>query len=150
MNHDKLTGYQRVMACLRGERIGEYIFDANDSFVPTVVFQNGAIGTVASSRWASGHANRELITVHGDKGAIEVDFEKGLDTYRIAKAETRRKPEWKEVKVKAVPSLYARFVRAIRTGKQDPCNFMNGLRVQAYLHYSFASHEKNKAAKVKV
>ena len=135
---------------VRGERLGEYVFDANDSFVSTVVFKNGAIGTIASSRWATGHGNREFITVYGDKGAIEVDFEKGLNTLRVAKPGVRGKEEWNDIACKPVPSLYARFIKAIRSGKKDPCDFANGLKVQAYLHHSFASSEKGRAAKVKV
>jgi len=135
---------------VRGERMGEYVFDANDSFVSTVVFANGAIGTVASSRWCTGHSNREFITVYGDRGAVEVDFEKGPNTYRFAKLGVNGKPAWQEVTCKPVPSLYTRFIRAIRSGRQDPCDFANGLKVQAYLHYSFASDARGRALKVKV
>ncbi len=135
---------------VRGERIGEYVLDANDSFTATMVFANGALGTIASSRWATGHNNREMITVYGDKGALEIDFEKGPDTLRIAAPNTSRKPDWREVKCKAVPNLYTRFIRAIRTGKQDPSDFANGLKVQAYMHACFRSDAARKAVKVRI
>jgi len=39
-----------------GNRMGEYILDANDSAVMTVEFANGALGTIHTSRWVAGHA----------------------------------------------------------------------------------------------
>lgn len=135
---------------VRNNRLGEYVLDANDSFTTLVRFASGAIGTVTSSRWTSGHVNREYITVYGDKGAVEIDFEKGSDTCRIGTNRDQRKKEWKEVQCKPTPTLFARFVRAIRTGKPDASDFANGLRNQAYLHYSFLSDEKQQAVKVRV
>src|SRR5262249_4158807 len=35
-----------------GDRIGDYVLDANDSFIISAEFANGAIGTIHSSRWA--------------------------------------------------------------------------------------------------
>jgi len=76
---------------VKGERVGPYRLDANDSFVSTVRFSGGALGTVSASRWASGHRNREYLVVFGDRGAVEVDFERGLDVYRLATNQTPRR-----------------------------------------------------------
>jgi len=54
---------------VRAGRVMLYLLDANDSFVSTVVFKNGAIGTIHSSRWASGHHNSLRARVYGDEGA---------------------------------------------------------------------------------
>ncbi|MCX7935307.1 MAG: Gfo/Idh/MocA family oxidoreductase, partial [Planctomycetota bacterium] len=51
-----------------GNRLGEYILDANDSFAATLLFKNGALGVIHSSRWATGHLNSLRFRVYGTKG----------------------------------------------------------------------------------
>ncbi len=129
------------------KKIGEYVLDANDSFVSTVIFKNGALGTIHSSRWATGYADREFIRVYGDKGSIEIDFNKGMDRYFILKG---KKYEMKEIVCKPTPNNVNRFVRAIRTGEKDSSDFENGVKIQAYLHYSFLSDRQKCALKTKI
>lgn len=134
-----------------GNRLGEYFLDANDSFVSTVLFANGALGTVHSSRWATGHHNSLRCRVYGDEGAIEVDLDRSNSEYRICRGkEALRKAEWKSVACKPTPNNYERFIRAIRTGKQDPSDFANGARIQAYLHYSIVSNERRSPVAVEM
>ena len=120
----------------KGNRIGEYVLDANDSFVSTVTFKNGALGTVHCSRWATGHINREYLCVYGDKGAVEVDFEKGMTVYRRYDPD---KDVWETLGCKKTPSNYQRFITAIKTGKNDISDFENGIKIQKYLEASFKS-----------
>ena len=55
----------------KGDRIGEYPLDANDSAVITVELAGGAIGTIHTTRWAVGHAELACcLRIYGDKGAI--------------------------------------------------------------------------------
>ena len=123
-----------------GNRIGEYALDANDSFAATVLFRNGAIGTIHSSRWATGHANSLRVRVYGDQGAVEVDLDKSYEEYRICVGKKDIDAyAWRTVKCRPTPSNYQRFITAIRTGKNDPSDFANGARIQACLHYSFES-----------
>ena len=42
----------------KGVKIGEYILDANDTFVSLVEFENGALGTISSTRFATGMKNK--------------------------------------------------------------------------------------------
>jgi len=121
-------------------RLGDYTLDANDSLVANVVFKNGAIGTIHSSRWATGHANSLRVRVYGDRGAVEVDLDRGYDSYKVCLANRCVKgTPWNLVKCKPTPTNYQRFIRAIKTGTPDPSNFENGLKVQAYLHCSLKS-----------
>jgi predicted dehydrogenase len=123
-----------------GNQIGEYPLDANESFVSTVNFANGALGTIHASRWAVGQANSLRARVYGDKGAIEIDLDRSYDEYRICTGtENIEKFIWETVKCPPTPSNYERFITSIRTGKQDPSDFANGARIQAYLHYSMES-----------
>lgn len=134
---------------VEGNTLGEYVLDANDSFVSTVTFANGGLGTIHSSRWATGHANSLRVRVFGDAGAIEIDLDRSYDEYLIcagAKAIAAR--SWTNVKCKPTPTNYQRFIRAIKTGKNDTCDFANGVKVQAYLHYSVESDKTRAPMKV--
>jgi predicted dehydrogenase len=135
---------------MKNNRIGEYILDANDSFVSNVTFENGAIGTIHSSRWATGHHNSLRCRVYGDKGAVEVDLDSGWQQYKvIAGKEAMMKANWKVVQGKPTPNNHLRFVTAIKTGKNDVSNFKNGCKIQAYLHYSVLSNKEKKPEMVK-
>jgi predicted dehydrogenase len=130
----------------KGNRIGEYRLDANDSFVSTVRFRNGALGTVHGSRFATGHINREYLCVYGDQGAVEIDFEKGTNQYRRYDKAT---DVWEVVGCRATPSNYERFITAIRTGKNDVSDFANGLKIQRYLEASFVSDRKRRPVAIR-
>jgi len=132
-----------------GQVLGEYVLDANDSFVSTVVFKNGAIGTVHSSRWATGHANSLRARVYGDKGAIEVDLDSGWQQYKICTGKDNiNAHKWEAVECKPTPNNWQRFVKAIRTGKNDASDFINATKIQAYLHYSFESDRLRQPVRV--
>jgi len=61
-----------------GNTIGEYMLDANDSFVMHAQLGNGAIGTVSATRFATGHMNDLRLRIYGDKGGLEVLFDSVL------------------------------------------------------------------------
>ncbi|MCC6579835.1 MAG: Gfo/Idh/MocA family oxidoreductase, partial [Phycisphaeraceae bacterium] len=54
---------------VKNNRVGDYIFDANDSFVSQVTFAGGAMGTIHSTRWATGQPNSLRVRAYGTKGA---------------------------------------------------------------------------------
>lgn len=132
-----------------GNRLGGYVLDANDSFVATVVFRNGALGTIHSTRWATGHVNSVRARVYGDRGAIEIDLDRSTTEYR---ASTGRRAidtaQWKTVRCAPTPTNYQRFIRAIRTGRSDASDFANGLRIQRYLASSFDSSARCEPVRV--
>ncbi len=135
--------YCKLKSFDKGEpenRVGEYVLDANDSLASTVIFKNGALGTITASRWAVGQTNSLRARVYGDKGALEIDLDKAYDEYRICVGrKSIDKPTWKTVKCPPTPNNYQRFVKAIKTGKNDPSDFVNGAKIQAYLDCSFKS-----------
>ena len=51
----------------KGEKIDEYVLDANDSFISMVEFDNGAIGTINSTRFATGNVNRLELNIYCDR-----------------------------------------------------------------------------------
>jgi predicted dehydrogenase len=135
---------------IKGNRIGPYVLDANDSFVSTVTLAGGALGTVHATRWATGHMNSLRVRVYGDEGAVEVDLDRSYDQYRVSRGKSAiGKAQWKDVSCRKTPTQYARFIAGIRAGKSDVSDFANGARVQAYLEASIGSDATRRPVKVR-
>ncbi len=122
-------------------KIEEYEFDANDSFVSTVVFESGAIGSIHSTRWAPGYRNREFIRVYGELGTLEFDANLSREQYRLLETD---ETEWAVKDAEKTPTNIERFVEWIRTGKEDLSDFYNGWKVQKYLDASFLSNREGR------
>ena len=134
---------------VKGGRIGPYVLDANDSFVSTVRLAGGGIGTIHATRWATGHLNSLRVRVYGDEGAVEVDLDRSRDSYRLCRGKARiRKTEWSEVACRRTLTQHERFIKAIRRGTSDVCDFSNGARVQAYLEASTDSAREKRPMKI--
>ena len=116
-----------------GNRIGDYTLDANDSFVMHAALANGAIGTIGATRFASGHLNDLRLRIYGDKGGLEVLFEQSLSRLRACTGADLPTGTWRAVDNPAVPTIYRRFVAAIRgQGTGDPA-FARGAALQQVL-----------------
>jgi predicted dehydrogenase len=50
--------------------------DVDDAFEAAITFQNGAIGTLEASRFATGRKNHQLIEVNGEKGSLAFNLER--------------------------------------------------------------------------
>jgi predicted dehydrogenase len=134
---------------VKGNRIGPYVLDANDSFVSTVKLADGALGCVHATRWATGHMNSLRVRVYGDEGAVEVDLDRSYDQYRLTRGNAIRKALWKDVSCRKTPTQYERFIKGIRAGRSDVSDFENGTRVQAYLEASLDSDREGRPVKVR-
>jgi predicted dehydrogenase len=136
---------------VKGNRIGPYLLDANDSFVSTVELAGGGIGTVHATRWATGHLNSLRVRVYGDEGAVEVDLDRDRSSYRLVKGKkAMTAARWRVVPCKKTPTQYERFVASIRTGRNDVSDFGNGAKVQAYLDASLRSSESGRPVTLRV
>jgi predicted dehydrogenase len=131
-----------------GNVVGEYTLDANDSAVMTVEFANGALGTIHTTRWSGGHANRLFLKISGTKGSVEIDSERSTTSYKISTGPDLHKAAWKEVACKPTPNNYARFIKSIRTGQQDQPDFARGAEVQKVLDAVITSDAKGKPVQV--
>ena len=116
-----------------GDRIGEYVLDANDSATMQVVLGNGALGTVAATRFASGHLNDLRLRLYGDKGGLEVAWEKNVSRLRACLAADMLKGEWHDIEAPVLATIYERFIAAIRgEGVAEP-DFARGAALQRML-----------------
>jgi predicted dehydrogenase len=57
--------------------------EVDDAFVATVEFENGAIGTLESSRLALGRVNQNTFELNGSQGSIAFDLER-FDELRVS------------------------------------------------------------------
>ena len=116
-----------------GGQIGEYVLDANDSATMQVVLGNGALGTVAATRFASGHLNDLRLRLYGDKGGIEVSWEKNVSRLRACLEPDLQTATWTDIEAPVLATIYERFIAAIRgEGVADP-DFARGAALQRML-----------------
>ncbi len=123
-----------------GNRIGDYVLDANDSFTLQAELENGALGTVTATRFATGHLNDLSLRLYGDRGGLELGFENKVETLRICREPNLQSAVWTEIAAAPVPTVYERFVAAVRDGAAAEPGFDHGARLQLALDTAEKSH----------
>jgi len=123
----------QTFAKVPGDRVGEYVLDANDSFIISAEFGNGAIGTIHSSRWAAGHSNDQRLRVYGNKGGLELSHGHWGTLLRVCAGADVPTSTWREVTAEPVQTNYQRFVAAVRAGKQEVSDTLPDFRRAAAL-----------------
>jgi len=132
----------------KGNRIGAYVLDANDSAVMVVEFANGAIGTMNTTRWCGGHENHLFLRIAGSKGTVEMDSDRSTTRYRICAGRDLDGGKWRERRGPPVADIYRRFIAAIRSGGKYAPDFARGAAVQKVLEACFVSDSRGAPAKV--
>lgn len=127
--HCRLKNFTKVP----DNQLGEYKLDANDSAVITVEFENGCIGTIHTSRYATGYTNSLQLRIFGDEGAIRINLDDSYDALGICAGKDRHKALWKTLKCRKTPSIYKRFIDSIKRGENDQPDFARGAAVQKIL-----------------
>jgi predicted dehydrogenase len=122
-----------------GNRIGDYMLDANDGFAMSVSFANGAIGVIHASRYATGHINELRLRVHGTRGAMEVIHRMDGSTLRVCRGPDVEKGEWRDVDCPPVDTNYQRFAKAVATGATQEPSFRRAADMQKVLDRAMAS-----------
>lgn len=146
--------YRRVYCTLktfpkaRGERVGPYRLDANDSAAIVAEMENGALGVLHLTRWASGHANHVHLRLHGDEGGLFIDFDRDWNLLDLCAGENRHRARWRTIRCARTPNIYERFVRSIRTGRNDQPDFAQAAQIQAVLDACFVSDKKRRPVAV--
>ncbi|HQZ11608.1 MAG TPA: Gfo/Idh/MocA family oxidoreductase [Devosia sp.] len=128
---------------VEGDRMGEYVLDANDSFIISAEFDNGAIGVIHSSRWASGHTNDQRLRVWGEKGGLELSHGHWGSLLRICVGDDIKTGTFREVAADPVPTNYQRFAEAVRAGIQTEPSFRHAAGLQRILDLALvADHDR--------
>lgn len=131
----RLTTFEKA----QGGQIGEYTLDANDSATLQLALKNGATGVVHTSRFASGHINDLRLRLFGTLGSLEARFEKDRPDLMICNGDNLQSATWRAVDLPPVATNYARFIAAIRDGRQVLPDFARGAVLQKTLDASVAS-----------
>lgn len=122
-----------------GGQIGDYVLDANDSATMQLRLSNGALGTVAATRFATGHLNDLRLRLYGQSGGLEVSFEHATSRLRACLGDNVQTGTWVDIDCPPVPTIYQRFIAAIRgIGEADP-DFARGAALQRLLDRAEAS-----------
>ena len=124
-----------------GDRIGDYVLDANDSALILAEMTNGAAGVVHLSRWATGYRNALALTLHGGEGALRIDLERDENTLELCRGKNidEKIPIWEPLACEKTPTNAERFLESIRTGLNDQPDFARGAAIQNVLDACFAS-----------
>lgn len=134
-----------------GNRIGDYPLDVNDSALIRVEFANGALGTVHSTRWATGHRNSLRLRIFGDRGAVtvEIDMEQGWEKLSLCDGDNVDRAEWVTLSCEPTPSIYQRFISSIERDCNDQPDFARGLQLQSVLDTCFESDRQDRTLSLK-
>lgn len=122
-----------------GDRIGEYVLDANDSFAMHMRLEGGATGVVHASRMASGHINDLSLRIFGTAGGLDVRFEGGESRLCACLGADLVTATWREVECPPVRTNYERFVDAIRRGGAADPDFRRGAALQRVIDLAVRS-----------
>ena len=122
-----------------GNQIGEYPLDANDSINMHMQLENGAVGVIHASRFASGHLNDLSLRIYGTKGGLDVRFEGWESRLRACTGDDLEATKWVDVPTPDVPTNYVRFIDAVRNAEQVFPDFRRGAALQAVLDLAVAS-----------
>lgn len=138
----RLFGRLKTFHKAPDDKIGEYTLDANDSFAGTLEFENGAIGVIHASRFATGYANTLRVRVFGDKGGLEIQNGSDGTWLRVCKGvKDINSQTWRPVTAKPVPMNYKRFVDAVKAGHTMEPSFRRAADLQRILDASFETEK---------
>ena len=137
----------------KGVKIGEYVLDANDTFISLVEFENGALGTISSTRFATGMKNKLDLKIYCDFGAVRISFDDPIkegNYYEITTDteteafEKDKKLRWNKIEVVPTPTNFERFITSIKNKSNDQPDFERGAEIQKILDSCYESSKENK------
>jgi predicted dehydrogenase len=115
------------------ERVKGEKLDANDSAVINAEFANGALGTIHTTRRASGHSNSLRLRIYGEEAGLVVDLDESWDSFRVATEGGWSKGEWETIECEPTPTNFQRFATGVETGENDQPDFARGAKIQKVL-----------------
>lgn len=95
-----------------GNRIDNYVLDANDSFAMNLSLQNGALGVVSASQFVSGHHNDLNLRLYRDRGGLEVSYVQGKGALGTCAGDDLETEVWQDRACDKQFDLFATFVLA--------------------------------------
>ena len=130
----------------KGKQIGDYILDANDGFNSLVRYENGAIGTITNTRYATGHANSIILEVFCTKGALKVELDEARSkwsTLNICQNNNINKILWETIECPKTPNNYENFIKSIKSNIKIQPDFNQGAKIQKIIDSCIKSNDNN-------
>ncbi|MEW9808715.1 Gfo/Idh/MocA family protein [Mesorhizobium sp. ZMM04-5] len=122
-----------------GNRVGDYLLDANDSVAMTARMRSGALATVVATRFATGYINELSLSLHGTKGALRVVSDGRESTLQACLGKDVDPAAWRELEAEPVARNARRFADALATGKNGDPSFRRAADVQKVIDAAFES-----------
>ncbi len=122
-----------------GERIGDYVLDANDSVAMTGRLKSGALATVVATRYATGHANDLSLALHGTRGGLKVETNGVVSTLRACLGKDIDKALWRKLEMPPVRRNARRFADALLSGVNGDPSFRRAAEIQKLIDAAFES-----------
>ncbi len=122
-----------------GDRIGDYVLDANDSVAIQGRLESGALVTVTATRFATGHMNDLVLTVSGDKGALKVETGGRVSTLSACLGKDVDKARWRRLECPPVRRNARRFADALISGENGEPSFRRAAEIQRLIDAAFES-----------
>ena len=122
-----------------GERIGNYVLDANDSVAMTARFGKGALATIVATRYATGHTNDLSLALHGTGGALKVETDGNSSRLTACLGKDIDKGRWKRLETPPVRRNARRFADALASGVNGDPSFRRAADIQRLIDAAFES-----------
>ncbi|MBB3950654.1 Gfo/Idh/MocA family protein [Aureimonas jatrophae] len=127
-----------------GDRIGNYTLDVNDSVAMTVEMNNGALGVIHMSRYATGNLNDLHLTLYGEKGSLRIWANQLDSTLHVCLGPDIETATWKPVECPVTPRNEHRFAMALMSGENGQPSFRRAAEVQKLLDLCFVSDREGR------
>lgn len=133
--HARLKTFDKA----KGDVIGDYRLDANDSAVMSVELSNGALGAIHMSRFATGRLNDLSLVIHGTAGALKIWANQHESRLTGCLGGNIDQASWEPIACPATPRNEQRFVLALLSGDNGEPDFRHAAGLQKLLDLSFVS-----------
>ena len=133
---------------ITGDRVGDYVLDANDSFAMTARLASGALATVLATRFATGHANDLSLALHGDKGALKVETDGQASKLTACIGKNIDRSRWTKVATLPVKRNARRFADALATGVNGDPSFRRAADIQKLIDAAFESAAQGRSVDI--
>jgi predicted dehydrogenase len=127
-----------------GGAIGDYTLDVNDSVAMTVEMENGALGTVHMTRYATGNLNDLKLAIYGEKGALRIWANHKDSRLEACLGEDIETQTWRPVECPVTPRNEHRFAMALMTGENGQPDFRHAAEIQKLLDLCFVSDREGR------
>lgn len=133
---------------VEGDRIGDYVLDANDSVAMTARLRSGALATVLATRFATGHLNDLSLSLHGTRGALKVETDGGASRLSACLGADIDRNRWVQLETPPVKRNARRFADALLAGVNGDPSFRRAADIQKLIDAAFQSSASDRTVVV--